>query len=115
MLPTGGQAKKLTASYTDPASLQNVLVGHLVALTLSVGFDNHDANFGAGGVNLGDMEIKSGAFAGWTVSDFLLEANQVLGGCSTDYTIQQVLETAGAINENYVDGKVDKGALVCPE
>jgi hypothetical protein len=115
LLPTGGQAKKLTANYTDPASIQNVLVGHLVAVTLAVGFDNYDADFGAGGVNLGDMEIKSGTFAGWSVSDFLLEANQVLGGCSSDYTIQQVLEAATAINENYVDGKVDKGFLVCPE
>ena len=114
LLPTGGQAKKLTANATDPASIQNVLVGHLVALTLSVGFDEFDADFGAGGVNLGDMVIGSGTFEGWTVSAFLEEANKVLGGCSTTYTIQQVLTTASAINENYVDGKIDLGCLECP-
>jgi hypothetical protein len=115
LLPTGGQAKRLTANYDDPASLSNVLVGHLVALTLSVGFDNYDAGFGEAGINLAQMEIGSGAFNGWTVSDFLSEANKVLGGCSSSYTIQQVLETATAINENYVDGKVNNGFLVCPE
>jgi hypothetical protein len=115
LLPTGGQAKKLTANYQDPASLSNVLVGHLVALTLSVGFDNYDADFGQAGTQLGQMEIGSGTFEGWTVSAFLMEANDVLGGCSSSYTIQQVLETATAINENYVDGKINKGFLVCPE
>jgi len=115
LLPTGGQAKKLSGNSTDPASMSNVLVGHLVAVTLAVGFDNYDADFGQAGTHLGEMEIGSGAFAGWTVSDFLMEANKVLGGCSSSYTIQQVLETATAVNENYVDGKVNNGYLVCPE
>jgi hypothetical protein len=48
------------------------------------------------------------------VNDFLAEANKVIGGCSSSFTIQQVLETASAINENYDDGKVDKGYLKCP-
>lgn len=116
-LPAGGNAKALTKDYTNPltAELKNVLVNHLVALTLSVGFDADDADFGSGGVELGDMIIGSGAFAGWTVSNFLAEANKVLGGGTSSYTVQQVLETAGAINENYVDGKMDGGYLDCPE
>jgi hypothetical protein len=115
LLPTGGTAKVLTANATDPASMQNVLVGHLVAVTLAVGFDNFDPNFGQAGVHLGQMEIGSGAFAGWTVSAFLQEANKILGGCSTSHSIQDVLTTATAINENYVDGNTDNGFLVCPE
>ena len=114
LLPTGGQAAVLTQNYTDPAAIKNVLVGHLVALTLSTGFDVYDANFGQAGTTLGQMEIGSGTFAGWTVNAFLAEANKTLGGCGT-YSVQDVLTTATSINENYVDGNVDNGFLVCPQ
>jgi hypothetical protein len=113
-LPSGGQAKALTQNYVNPTNLKNVLAGQLVALTLSVTFDQKDPNFGPAGVHLRDMQIGSGAFAGWTVNAFLAEANKVLGGAASSYTVQQVLETATAINENYVDGKSDKHYLVCP-
>lgn len=115
-IPAGGKPAKLTANYTnpDPKDLKNTLVDHLVALTLSVKFDADDPNFGAAGVKLGDMLIGSGPFANWTVSNFLAEANKVLGGGTSNYTVQQVVETASAINENYVDGTTDKGYLKCP-
>ena len=113
-LPSGGQAKVLVQNYVNPTDLKNVLAGHLVALTLSVRFDDFDPNFGDAGITLGDMEIGSGPFDGWTVDAFLAEANKVLGGAASSYTVQQVLETATSINENYVDGKSDKGFLVCP-
>jgi hypothetical protein len=115
-LPGGGQAMKLTQNYVDPATnaLKNTLVSHLVALSLSVRFDDWDATFGAGGVKLGDMIIGSGAFTGWKVRDFLAEANKVLGGAASMYTVQQVLSTATAINENYIDGTMNGGYLNCP-
>lgn len=115
LLPTGGTPAALNMNYTNPASISNVLVGHLVALTLSTIFDSYDPDFGDAGITLGDMIIGSGTFAGWTVSDFLAEANKVLGGCSTSYTATEVLETADMINNNYTDGTVDNGHLVCPE
>jgi hypothetical protein len=115
-LPSGGQSKALTMDYTNPttAQLKNNVVGQLLALTLSVGFDAWDANFGAAGIELGDMEIASGPFAGWTVNEFLAEANIVVSGGTSAYTISQVHATASAINENYVDGTMDNGYLVCP-
>lgn len=113
LLPTGGQAEVLTQNYTNPADIKNVLVGHLVALSLSVGFDAHDPNFGGGGKALADMYITSGIFKGWTVSEYLAEANKVLGGCSSSSTAKQVLETAEKINENYTDGKKDGKFLSC--
>jgi hypothetical protein len=114
-LPAGGKAAKLTNNFIDPTGMKNVLSGHLTALALSVGFDNYDDSFGQAGMKLGDMVIKSGAFAGYTVADFLEIANNTLGGCSNNFTIQQVLDTATSINENYVDGTRDNGFLVCPE
>jgi len=115
-LPSGGPSKVLTKSYTDPttAQLKNTLAGQLVALTLSIQFDLTDASFGTAGVHLADMIIGQGKFKGWTVSNFLTEANKVFAGESSTYTIEDVLSTASAINENYVDGKGDKGYLTCP-
>ncbi|OQP45013.1 hypothetical protein A4H97_33155 [Niastella yeongjuensis] len=114
LLPAGGKGAALTASYTDPASLKNVLVGQLVALKLSVGFDYADDNFGQSPVALGDMIIASGPFKGNTVSDFLALAEEVLGGCSKDFSADQIVETATSINENFDNGTTDKGFLTCP-
>ncbi|HEX6427160.1 MAG TPA: hypothetical protein VF008_05720 [Niastella sp.] len=115
LLPTGGKASTLTGSAVNPASIKNVLVGQLVALKLSVTFDAYDANFGESSVALGDMIIGSGTFKGKTVADFLDIADQVLGGCNSQYTPTQVNETASSINENFVDGTTNKGFLTCPE
>lgn len=114
LLPTGGQAAVLKASATDPTSMKNVLVGHMIALTLSLRFDVVDADFGEAGIHLGDMIISTGAFAGKTVNEFMTIANNVIGGCSTAYTIADINSTIALINENYVDGKVDKEYLDCP-
>lgn len=115
-LPAGGQAKVLTTSYINPATndLKNVLVNHLVALTLSVGFDAADPSFGQAGVQLGDMIIKNGPFAGKSVSFFLAEANKVLAGLSSAYTLSDLVDVADALNNNYDDGIVDKGYVTCP-
>jgi hypothetical protein len=114
LLPTGGKAAALTTNATDPASVKNVLVGQLVALKLSVGFDAYDANFGGSSVELGNMIIGSGTFKGFSVYEFLDIAEKVLGGCNSSYTPTQVNEAASSINENNVDGKTDNGFLKCP-
>jgi hypothetical protein len=115
LLPIGGKAMVLTSNSVDPASLNNVLVGQLVALKLSVGFDAYDANFGESSVALGDMIIGSGTFEGSTVFEFLAIAEQVLGGCNSAYKVEQVIDIAASINQNFVDGKTNNGFLVCPE
>lgn len=114
LLPTGGSADALTSVTTDPASLSNSMAGHIISLTLSVGFDSYDANFGVAGVSLGNMVIGSGAFQSRTVNDFLFEANKILGGCSSAFSYEEVLNTASAINENYLSGKRDNNFLICP-
>jgi len=114
LLPVGGQPSVLKANATNPASLKNVLVGQLVALKLSVAFDAWDANFGQSLVPLGDMKIGSGTFKGYTVAAFLQIAEQVLGGCSNEFTPQQLNETATLINQNFDDGTVNSGFLICP-
>ena len=115
LLPTGGKAAKLTGQSSNPASIKNVLVGHLIALSLSSGFDLYDQAFGSSQTNLSNMIIGSGPFAGKTVGAFIQIANDVIGGCSNDYSVQDVLNTAAAINESYVDGTTRSSFLTCPD
>lgn len=100
-LPSGGEAAALTKNYTDPKEkeLKNSLAHHLVALTLNVGFDKYDPNFGEAEIHLGDMIIAKGTFEGWTVNAFLAAANKALGGCDNTYKLKQLTEVAEHINE----------------
>lgn len=114
-LPSGGKPAVLADFYTDPVGMKNSLAGHLVSLSLSVGLDYADPNFGTAQVNLGDMVISSGAFEGMSVNQFLQIANDVVGGCWSNYTIGDLISTASNINNNYLDGTVDMGFLKCPD
>ena len=115
LLPTGGKATTLSGHLVNPTGIKNVLVGHLIALSLSVGFDNYDLHFGASEVHLADMIIGKGIFSGTTVGQFLNIANEVMGGCSSVYTIQEILSTTSNINESFVDGSRSTSFLICPE
>ncbi|MFA1773773.1 T9SS type A sorting domain-containing protein [Rufibacter glacialis] len=86
----------------------------MVALTLSVGFDNNDENFGASDVALQDMVITTGAFQGKTVAFVLAEANKALAGCPTSYSLSQLHEALTLINESFVDGVGSSSFIMCP-
>jgi hypothetical protein len=106
LLPTGGKPAVLTGQYTDPISIRNVLVGHTVALSLSVGFDQFDEDFGESDGLLKHLYIADGyGFDGMTVAEVLKEANTLLGGGSSAYTPSQMTEILTKINEYFVDGK----------
>ncbi|MCW5899719.1 MAG: T9SS type A sorting domain-containing protein [Flavobacteriales bacterium] len=112
-LPSGSTPKKLTTNLVNPGnSYKNVLAGQLVALTLSVGFDNYDPNFGTGGL-LANAVINHGSFAGWTVQELLDAANHFIGGCASPYTASQLNEALTLVNENFVDGNTNKGKVDC--
>jgi hypothetical protein len=112
-LPSTTIASVLDQNWVDNGP-DNVLAGQLLTLALNIGFDNYDANFGAAQIHLQDMVIASGDFQGMTVKQFFDIANDVLGGCSTDYTPAQINVAATNINENYDNGTVDNGFLQCP-
>jgi hypothetical protein len=103
-LPQGGKPAALTASYTDPGDLKNVLAGQVVALKLNVTFDAYDEDFSESTADLGDAVVTTGTFAGWTVYEVLAEAERALGGCGSQYTLSQLNEAVSAINESWVDG-----------
>ncbi len=115
-LPSGSIPTALpSGTLVDPGqAYQNVLAGQLVALTINIGLDVYDPNFAPPTTLLGSLIIGSGPFAGWTVNAFLAEANNVIGGCSSNYSFADVNVTATAINENFDNGTTDDGFLVCP-
>ncbi len=113
-LPAGGGPAVLPAgTFTNPTTSRGVLSSQVLAIALAVGFDNADPNFSASNSSLASLTIKNGTFAGMSVGDFLTLANNVLGGCSSQYTPAQLNETATAINENFDNGTVDNGVLNC--
>ena len=114
-LPSGSTPRALTASLINPGgSYKNVLAGQVAALSLSVGFDANNPNFGSSASGLGGQIVISGTFAGWSVQQILNEANRVLGGCASAYSASTMNGVVSSINENYVDGTINKGFLRCP-
>jgi len=112
-LPTGGTPAALEESAVDPGSEftgGGVLLGQVVALTLSVGFDVCDEDFSPSDIPLGDLVVcdTSSIFEGWTVGEVLNEANLVLGGCSQSYSPSDINDVVSSINENFVDGTIDR-------
>ena len=114
-LPSGTSARTLdNGNLVNPGdSYKNVLVGQLVALTLSAVFDAYDVNYSTNTGSFSSLTIASGAFSGMSVTSFLQIANQVIGGCSTAYSISDVNTTASTINLNYDNGTVNNGYLIC--
>lgn len=112
-LPSAGQSQMLPAgNMIDPVNYGNTIVGQLVALTLSVGFDANDPDFATGGW-LGAAVINNGPFMGMTVQQLLDEANNYVGGCGSMYTKSQLNTALTMVNENFVDGTTNNGYVDC--
>ena len=114
-LPQGGTPKALDKNYVDPTSTKaGVFAGQVVALKLNVAFSDA-GKIGSGSVKLGELIVNAGPLAGKTVYEVLTLANTALGGGTTPYSISQLNEAVTAINENFDNGKVNKGFLRCPD
>ncbi len=115
-LPQGSTASSFTKNYTDVTSTSaGVLGGQIVALKLNIAF-SAAGKLGSNPTALGDLQIGSGPFAGKTVNEFLALAEIAIGGGSTGgFTFSQINDAATAINENFDNGTVDKGFLVCKQ
>lgn len=106
-LPQGGPASTLARSYVDPTSTTaGVLAGQVTALSLSVGFDYFDPDFGRSTTNLADLVVvdSTSVCRGMSVQAVLDTANAIIGGNSTAFTPSQINGCVAAINENFVDG-----------
>ncbi|MEM6272451.1 MAG: hypothetical protein AAF998_23775 [Bacteroidota bacterium] len=96
------------------ADIRSTLAGRLTTAMLNVGFDAYDDNFANANFPLGFMEIRNGVFGGMTVNEVIEAANEVLGGCSTAYTKQQLNSALNKINKSFLNGARRNNYLVCP-
>lgn len=117
-LPQGGVAAELPFGLlTDPDNegYNNVLAGHLVALTINVAFDLHDPGFSPSDQTLAELLISEGPLKGLSVERFLERANQRIGGCIDDsISLRTYSQIAATINRSYTDGILRDEFLVCP-
>ena len=115
-LPAGGKPAVFTIrDVIDPTAkeMKNSLASHMVALALSLGFDAYDPDFSASGTALGDLVVACGPFQRYTVYEVFSIANDVIGGCRDDYAANDIYDVVYRINENFVDGIMNNGFLVC--
>jgi len=105
-LPQGGKPRPLDSSCVNPNFKISVLAGQVLALALNIGFDLADSSFGNSNNHLEDLCVAYGTFEGWTVEEVFLEANRILGGCTSEYTPSEINDAVGKINENFEDGMV---------
>lgn len=115
-LPSSGPAAQLDFGIrSNPGtSYGNSFAGELVALKLSVRFDELTPAFNPSPVLLKDMVIANGTFAGWTVQQLIASADAKIGGCSSSYSREQLNVAVTAVNAGYLGGTMDSGYLVCP-
>jgi len=122
-LPSGGGARILTENVVDPGRITGrnqlgTLAGHIIALTLAIGFDDciNCTDFGSNDFSLKNLIFQKGEFKGKTVQYVLNEANRIFGGgAMNEYTANELNDIITVINENYVDGNsaIDPNLLGC--
>lgn len=112
-LPSSGIAAILPLGLkVNPGeALSNVLVSQIVALKLNIGFDEYDARFSSNNILLKNMVVKTGIFTSKTVQQILQEAENAIGGCTTQYPLFDLNDAIAKINQNYVYGTADWGFL----
>jgi choice-of-anchor A domain-containing protein/uncharacterized repeat protein (TIGR01451 family) len=109
----GGTHGTLTGVTVNPTtSTGGTLATQTPALTLNVYYDSARVT-GTNPQKLGKLIFVSGPFAGKSVYELLDIANSALGGLTVPYTFSQINDAATQVNENFVEGKVNKGALTC--
>ena len=115
-LPSSGTANRLNYGLlVDPGtSYLSQFAGELVALKLSVRFDELNPSFNPSTEQLQYMVIASGTFAGWNVASLIEEADKKIGGCSSPYTRASLKEAVLAVINGYAGGTNDSGFLLCP-
>lgn len=115
-LPAYGTVSLLpTGTLTDPGtSYNNNLAAELVALKLSMRFDEMHPTFSPSTALLKDMVITTGPFAGWTVHQLVTQADAELGGCSSTHGLNTINAALLNINYNHYQGAPGNGFLTCP-
>jgi hypothetical protein len=111
---TGTPAQLPTGLLVNPTTYNNTLAGQLVALKLSLRFDELDPNFSSSDVQLGEMLIASGTFQGMSVLELVALADQRIGNCVSGVSRSLLNEAITRINEGFEFGQEWDDYLECP-
>ena len=99
----------------------------MLTLLINISADEAVTDFGAAAGQLSDLKVdiddaeilahpewaSLSAWNGKTVGEILAIAQNVLGGCNSDYTASEVNAIVTAINENFDNGTVNNDLLTC--
>jgi hypothetical protein len=120
LLPTGGTPGMLTQNATDPTSTSaGVFMGQVTALTINAAFSAAGVMPQKDSRPVGDLIVAQGPFAGESVADLLRLAHRVIGGDPSGLrpfgaSLSDLNDALASINENFVDGEVNRGYLRRP-
>ncbi len=101
-LPVGGTSSELPTV--------SVLTGQLLTAMINIGFDSYFEDFGSSDIELADMYVVG---CDLTIGEVIVLANQAIGGCNNDYSLDWFNHILTTINENYDNGTVDNGLISC--
>lgn len=107
-LNQSGGSKVLSSSLlTNPtkSSYSNKFAAELVAATLNIEMDLKIASFATSTQNLKDLKIGKGTFKNWTVEQLVAEANKVIGGGTSPYSLSKISKAIENINDSYSDNE----------
>lgn len=114
MLPMTAPATALLPGAKPEQARNNRLAGELLSLQAVIRLDELLPAFTPGSQPLPHLQVGIGAFEGWTVQEILLEGNSVLGGCTSNYTPDQIQEVVHEINICFAAGSSNSTFLRCP-
>ena len=116
-LPGGGQPKILSNSWVNPKKKDKLgnMADQITAARLNRDFDFAGKIGSNVDYTLGELVFADGPFENMTVNDFLLEAENALGGGGLNGNSASDYSTAAeAICMSFHEGTDNTGALTCP-
>ena len=112
-LPCTGGAQDLVLTYggtnpteaaVDPTCWDNAFVSHLLTAKINVAFDAANAAYSASDFPVTGLIRTSGPLAGYSLGEIIALGDQVLGGCSSEFTPNQLRKALRDYNRNFDNG-----------
>ena len=102
-----------TEAAVDPTCWDNAFVSHLLTAKINVAFDAADAAYSASDFPATGLIRTSGALSGFTLGEIIALSDEVLGGCSSEFTPNQLRKALRDYNQNFDNG-VNLGRFQLP-
>ena len=112
-LPCSGSAQDLvlthggtnpTVAAQDPTCWDNALVSHLLTAKINVAFDLANPDMGASEYPASALILNEQSLEGYSVAEIIAIGDDVLGGCSSAFTPNQVRKALRTYNRNFDNG-----------